>query len=77
MLYKDKTGKSIDIVKGTRFLAKDRHGRIFEYIDTGRMDGYEKVLKNLTNKEKEETRVVRSWFSERYIEILRAGGAEQ
>lgn len=74
MLYKDKTRKPVEIVKGTRFLAKDRHERIFEYIDTGENYYYEKILKNLTDNT--ETRVLKNWFLERYIEILRAGDAE-
>ena len=66
MLYKDKTGKTVKITKGTRFFARDRLGRVFEYIDTGKRYGYEKVLINLTDST--ETRAPKSWFSERYIE---------
>ena len=75
MLYKDKTGKPVEIVKGTRFLARDRLGQIFEYIDTGENYYYEKILKILTDNT--ETRVAKNWFSERYIEILCTGAAEE
>lgn len=74
VLYKDKTGKSIKITKGTRFLAKDRLGRVFEYVDTGGHYYYEKTLRNLTDNT--ETRVTKNWFLERYVEILRVGDTE-
>lgn len=66
-LYKDKLGKSVDIKKGVRFTAKDRSGRVVEYIDTGRFSGYEKILIDLSDGS--ETWVVENWFLERIINV--------
>jgi hypothetical protein len=71
--YIDKSGKEIEIKKGTRFFALDRNGRLFEYVFSGISSGYERLLYCLDKTEYEHpnTFVARNWFSERYIEIIK------
>ncbi len=72
MVYRDKTGKKIDLFPGAEFLATDRQGRTFRYFCTGRFSYYELILLNLDEPlecEYNETRVTSSWFAEREIEM--------